>query len=152
MRLTRGPGARICASRFADFASALARIRSIGIELMSPDPDPGAWTAIRDAHLQARMHYERLRLTSSSLDVQEAARRALSYTYGIQRQAEGKPLRDDECAVVPHVLLQEALLAMYVTARRELGIPRPGEIYREPDEWLGPAAKAIIAGDEAATT
>jgi len=130
-----------------DFAAALARLRELGILLIAPraDSDPQGWNSIRESHLAARTHYERLRLTSSSRDVQEAGRRALRYAFGIILQAGGKPPRDDERERGPLSLLNDSLIELYAAVRRELGLPRPDEVYREPDEWLIPYKEPTIA-------
>ena len=49
--------------------------------------------ALQRAHDVARVGYERLRLSTSSLAVQEEARFALRYAYGLLRQFEGLPPR-----------------------------------------------------------
>jgi hypothetical protein len=124
----------------ADFASAIARIKELACEVMEQraDSDPDAWNSIRAAHLEARVHYERLRLVSSSMEVQESGRYALRYAYGLIQQAAGDALRKDELERGPLGLLHESLLELYAAVRRELGITQPDEIFREPDEWLGP--------------
>lgn len=124
----------------ADFASDLALIKELVCEVQErrKDSDPNAWDSIRKAHLNARVHYERLRLISSSLEVQKAARYALRYAYGSIQEAAGQPLRKDETARDPIGLLQDSLLELYAAARRELGVPEPDQLFREPDSWLAP--------------
>ena len=137
----------------ADFASAIARLREFGILLISPraDSDPGGWTSIREAHLEARTHYERLRLISSSLDVQRAGRQALRYAFGVLIQAQGKPPREDERERGPLALLNDSLLELYAAVRRELGLPRADEVYREPDDWLKPYIESDFQNKAEAT-
>jgi hypothetical protein len=133
----------------ADFASALALIKELVCQVIErrADSDPNAWESIRKAHLDARVHYERLRLISSSLEVQKAGRHALRYAYGSIQEAAGEPLREDEKARGPLGLLQDSLLELYAAVRRELGLPGPDQLYREPDDWLGPMYRAEKAAD-----
>jgi hypothetical protein len=126
-------------SACADFASSLARVRELGIQLFEPRFDsPQDWESIREAHLEARAHYERLRLTSSSRAVQEAGRRATRYAFGVMLQSAGKAPREDERERGALTLLNDSLIDLYAAVRRELGLPHPDDVYREPDEWLVP--------------
>lgn len=120
----------------ADFAAAIARVRELGFQMLRLDADVKDSTVIEQAHLEARSQYERLRLTASSIAVQEAGRRTLRYAFGVVLQATGKPLRADEQERGPAALVNDSLIELYAAVRRELGLPRPDEIYREPDEWL----------------
>ena len=92
---------------------------------------------MHDAHREARVHYERLRLTAASPDVQRVARHVLRYAYGMLRQIEGKPPRADEQESGPLRMLHTSLMTLYAEVRREIGIPRPDDVYEEPDAWLG---------------
>jgi hypothetical protein len=125
----------------ADLAAAVARIRELSIELIEHrlDSDPDGWASIREAHLEARVHYERLRLISSSFAVQKTGRHVLRYSYGMIRQAQGIPPREDEREVGPFVQVHVSLMELYGAVRRELGVPRADLVFREPDSWLGPA-------------
>jgi hypothetical protein len=97
-------------------------------------------SSMRSAHADARVHYERLRLTSASRDVQEVGRQVIRYAFGLLRQAEGLPPRDDEAQRGPLMLLHESLLALYASVRREIGVPHADDLYVEPEEWMGPAS------------
>jgi hypothetical protein len=79
-----------------------------------------------------------LRLTATSLEVQKAGRYVLRYTFGVIRQAEGRPLRDDELEHGPMMLLQDWLMILYAEVRKEIGVSQAKNVYREPDEWLAP--------------
>ena len=94
----------------ADFTSAVARMRELAIDLANEPNDSSISAAIRTAHLDAWAHFERLRLTSTSRDAQEAARRTLRYSYGIVRQASGGPPREDERERGALTLYHESLL------------------------------------------
>jgi hypothetical protein len=120
----------------ADFTAAVARMVNLAIELK--DPDSAQIDRMREAHLETRVGYERLRLISGSRDVQEAGRYVLRYTFGLLRRAEGKPPRHDELKHSPRMLLQDWLMKLYVAVRKEIGVPHPQDVYREPDEWLEP--------------
>ena len=120
----------------ADFTAAVARMVNLAIQLK--DPDSAHIDKMREAHVEARVNYERLRLISGSRDVQEAGRHVLRYKFGLLRRAEGKSPRYDELERSPRILLQDWLLRLYVEVRKEIGVPRPQDVYREPDEWLEP--------------
>ena len=125
----------------ADFTSAVARMRELAIDLAKGPEDPAIMASIRAAHVDAWTYFERLRLTSTSYDTQKACRRTLRYAYGIVRQAGGGPPREDERERGALVLYHESLLDLTVAVRHELGLPRADDVYREPDEWLGPLLK-----------
>jgi hypothetical protein len=110
---------------------------TVSIEQMR-NPDADLMNSVRDAHRKARVHYERLRLMSGSQGVQEAGRHVLRYAYGLLRQAEGRPPRDDERERGPAMMLHDSLMTLYAQVRQELGVPHADEVYREPEGWVGP--------------
>lgn len=120
----------------ADFTAAIARTVQIANE--TKDSKIIQINLMREAHLEARVCYERLRLIAASPDIQKAGRHVLRYTFGIMLQVEGKPLRDDELERSPRVLLQDWLMVLYAEVRREIGVSQAQDVYREPDDWLGP--------------
>jgi hypothetical protein len=121
----------------ADFIAAVTRMRTLAIQLMSEQPtDAKLMNSFHEAHGEARVHYERLRLTSASGAVQKAARYVLRYAYGLLRQIEGKPARDDEREHGPLITLQHSLITLVSEVRREIGVPHSQNVYREPDEWM----------------
>jgi hypothetical protein len=120
----------------ADFAAAVTRMWNLAIELKAKPTDTELETSFNEAHREARVHYERLRLTAASRDVQESARLVLRYAYGMLREIEGKPLRDDERERGPLIMLQHSLTTLVTNVRGEIGVPRAEDVYREPDEWL----------------
>ena len=121
----------------ADFTAAITRMRTLAMELRNNHPSSEQMKLMHEAHREARVHYERLRLTATSPSVQRAGRLVLRYAYGLLRQMEGKSLRDDEKASSPLRLLHDSLMTLYAEARRELRVPGADDIYREPDEWVG---------------
>jgi hypothetical protein len=123
----------------ADFATAVAQIKELACQVIEKraDSDPSAWASINKAHLEARAHFESLRLISS-LQVQESSRLTLRYAYGLMQEAEGKPPRDDEEEQGPLKLFYLSLTQLYIAVRSELGIPNPEDVFRDPDDWLGP--------------
>ena len=125
----------------ADFTAAVARMVNLAIELK--DPDAARIDMMREAHIETRVSYERLRLISGSRDVQEAGRHVLRYTFGLLRRAEGRPPRPDELDRSPRMLLQDWLMRLYVEVRKEIRVPHPEDVYREPDEWLEPSSSKI---------
>lgn len=122
----------------ADFSAAVARIRALVGELSAKPVSSEQMQLLREAHREARVHYERLRLISASQGVQKAGRYAVRYAYGLIRQVDGKSLRDDEKERGPWIALHDALISLYAEVRRETGVPQPDNVYREPDEWIDP--------------
>jgi hypothetical protein len=120
----------------ADFTTAVAR--TLNLALNYEPPDDTQINKMREAHQEARICYERLRLTAASLEVQEAGRHVLRYTFGVIRQAEGRSPRNDELERGPVMLYQDWLMTLYVKVRQEIGVPQAQGVYREPDEWIAP--------------
>ncbi|MEV2242430.1 hypothetical protein [Micromonospora sp. NPDC049891] len=112
-----------------DFTAALVRLRQ-AFWGRGYDAE-GRRTTMREAHDEARVQFERLRLSTTSLQVQEEARYALRYGYGLLRQLEGLPPREDE--VDPSALdqLEDHLVRLFVEVRQELGVPRPHHVLSE---------------------
>jgi hypothetical protein len=77
-----------------------------------------------------------LRLRWTRQAVEEAGRHVLKYSFGLLRRADGKPPREDELERGLRAVLQDWLIRLYVGVRKEMGIPNPEDVYREPDEWL----------------
>lgn len=123
-----------------DFTVALVRMRQAYWGRGYDDDTRRA--AMRDAHDEARAQYERLRLVTSSLRVQEEARYALRYAYGLLRQLDGHPPREDE--VEPSALdqIEDRLVRLFTEVRRELGVPRSHHVLSERAffEQISPAA------------
>jgi hypothetical protein len=122
----------------ADFTSALTKMRELAINAIYSSV-PVSSEVMDEATLEARIQYERLRLVSTSAEVQKAGRHALRYTYGVVRQAAGKLPRDDEQTTSPLLLANEWQLRLYAAVREELHLPGAKDVYREPQEWLAPA-------------
>jgi hypothetical protein len=127
----------------ADFTTAIALTRNLAIEVMKGPGGNELTISLNEAHREARAHYERLRLTAASLEVQTSGRRVLRYAYGLLRQAEGKPPREDERDRGPLLMLHDSLIALYAGVRREIGTPHPEDIYREPEDWVGPSVTRV---------
>ena len=121
----------------ADFTASVARMRTIAMESIHNRPDADLMSLMHEAHREARIHYERLRLTAVSQDVQEAGRYVLRYAYGLLRQMESKLPRDDERESGPIRMPHSSLITLYAAVRRETGLPHADDVYSEPDEWLG---------------
>ena len=118
----------------ADFTDALIRVRELTVALRRNPSDPALRESVQTAHSEAWVHYERLRLISTSRDVQEAGRRALRYAWGFVREVRGEPRREDETDS-PFSLAHEWLQKFYVAARHELGVPNADNVFIEPLEW-----------------
>jgi hypothetical protein len=123
----------------ADFATAVAQIKELACEVIEKraDSDPQAWSSINKAHMEARGHFESLRLISS-FQVQESGRLTLRYAYGLMLEADGQPPREDEEEQGPLKLFYINLRKLYIAVRRELGISHPEDVYLDPDSWMGP--------------
>ena len=120
----------------ADFVASVTRMLSVAIDVEKDAEDAELTSQLYEAHREARVHYERLRLVAVSRDTQESGRYVLRYAYGRLRQVKGKPPREDEREQGPVMLAHDSLMRLYAAVRREMGIPNAGEVYREPDEWL----------------
>ena len=123
----------------ADFADAVIRMKELTFQSMDTPRDESTWKAAHQTHAEARAQYERLRFVTNSRGVQKAGRHVLRYSWGIMLKAAGHPPRDDERDSDPVILSYNWLLDFYAAVRRDLGLPRPDDVYREPEEWLGPA-------------
>lgn len=119
----------------ADFTAAVTRITNLALN--SRDPDVARINLMYETHREARICYERLRLMAESREVQEAGRHVLRHAFGLLREAESLPPRQDELERGPRLLLNDWLMKFYVAVRREIGIPHPENIYQEPETWLG---------------
>ena len=121
----------------ADFTAAVIRVRTLAtIELVAKPADDELMNSLYKAHEEARMYFERLRLTAASSSVQKAARYVVRYTYGLLRQLEGKSLRDDERERGPLMMLQQSLTTLVAEVRREIGVRNADDVFQEPDEWI----------------
>ena len=132
----------------ADFTASISRMLSLAIDLEKNAGDAELTSFLHEAHREARVHYERLRIVATSQEIQKSGRHVLRYAYGRLRQAEGQPLRDDERERGPLMMLQDSLMRLYTEVRREMGVPHADQVYREPDEWVGPS-DAHSSGGEA---
>jgi hypothetical protein len=121
----------------ADFSDTIIRVRELAVKLRRNPSDPALQESAQTAHSEAWVHYERLRLISTSRDVQEAGRRVLRYSWGYVREVKGEARRDDETDA-PFSLIHEWLQKFYVAARHELGVPNADNVYAEPLEWRMP--------------
>jgi hypothetical protein len=120
----------------ADFTAAVTLMWNLYIELLENSSDTELVDSFHKAHREARVHYERLRLTAASRDVQKTGRYVLRYAYGLLRQIEGESPRGDERERGPLMMLQDSLVTLHVEVRREIGVPHAEEVYREPEEWM----------------
>ena len=84
-------------------------------------------------HEEARTGYERIRLLSDSIKVQEAGRFALRHAYAMWQVAQGKEdPRQDEYSLAPRPRFEAQLQVFYAEVRRELGLNRPDDVMPEP--------------------
>lgn len=83
-------------------------------------------------HEEARTGYERIRLLSDSMHVQEAGRFALRHAFAVWQEAkgEGDP-REGQFALPPRRRFEQQLDKFYVEVRLELGRNRPEDVMRE---------------------
>jgi hypothetical protein len=122
----------------ADYVAAIANMRNYAIDVTKNPRNAKAVTAMREAHNEARTQYERLRLTADSVAVQKSGRHVLRYAYGLMRLTESRAPRADEREQGPLLMLQDALMELYAEVRREIGLPHANDVYREPEDWVGP--------------
>jgi hypothetical protein len=134
----------------ANFTASVSRMLSLTIDLEKNAGDTEVKNTLYEAHREARVHYERLRLVAVSLDIQESGRRVLRYAYGRLRQAEGKLPREDERERGPLMMLHDSLMHLYAEVRREIGVPHADDVYREPDDWIVPSGHRLP--DESASS
>ena len=120
----------------ADFSAAVTSMWNLAVQAKSKPADRALLASIHESHREARIQYERLRLTAASAATQEAARYVLRYAYGLVREIEGKPPRDDERERGPMMMLQHSLTSLVEKVRSETDAPNPRHVYREPDEWI----------------
>jgi hypothetical protein len=118
----------------ADFTAAVARLITLTLEFSNPEVTQV--DLMYETHREANVCYERIRLISTSRAVQEAGRHVIRYAYGLLLEVQNLPRRNDELERGPRLLLNDWLIAFYTEVRREIGIPQPENIYREPEKWL----------------
>ncbi len=120
----------------ADFTAAIARMKYLATEMHLRGLDGDLLDRMRSAHEEARVGFERLRLITTSMEAQEAARYSLRHALGLCLLVEGKQPRPDELERGPLVELDERLRDLYVAVRRELGVAHAESVFREPDPLL----------------
>jgi hypothetical protein len=120
----------------ADFSAAVTSVWNLAVQVKLRPADRALLASLHESHREARIQYERLRLTAASAATQEAARYVLRYAYGLLREIEGKPPRDDERERGPMMMLQHSLTTLTERARSEIDAPNPRDVYQEPDEWM----------------
>jgi hypothetical protein len=119
-----------------EFLGAIAQMRMIIYNLHQDPSNEKIIDRMFDAHMQARASFERLRLTSSSVKVQEAGRYILRYAFGLLRLVQGKDRRSDELDKHPAELISEWHEALLVEIRRELGVTHPDRIFADRRDWI----------------
>ena len=119
----------------AGIGSAISAMKQATYDRWEIDDD-GVEMRFRAAHSSARAHYEQLRLTSSSIEAQEAARFAIRYALGFWLQAGGEELRPDEADKGPLIELEARMQKLYTEVRTELGLADPSLVYSEPETML----------------
>ena len=83
-------------------------------------------------HEEARTGFERIRLLSGSLSVQDSGRMALRHAYALWQVAQGLPdPRSQEYTSLPRTRFEEELHRFYVEVRRELGLESPEDVLAE---------------------
>ena len=104
----------------ADFTAAIARMRFLATQIHLNGADAELTTRIGEAHEEATVGCERLRLVTTSMEAQEAARYALRYGLGLWLQVQGRPPRPDETERSPLLQLNDRLHDLYVGCGRAL--------------------------------
>jgi hypothetical protein len=116
-----------------DLISSLNQMRQIYFDEQHGTGTPEWHEQMRQTHLNARLHYERLQLTTTSIEVQINARFAIRYAVGLWRELRGRPLRPDEVEVHPLRQLDDRLVSLRTAMRRELSVPNPDRVLSEQD-------------------
>ncbi|MEO1174307.1 MAG: hypothetical protein AAFX94_19980, partial [Myxococcota bacterium] len=120
-------------SACAMFGSAIAAMKQAAFDHLK-GPKEGAEDRFLAAHTSARSSYELIRLSSNSVEAQEAARFAIRYALGFWRTASGHQPREDEAKRGPLVELEDKMTELYRAVRAELGM-RKG-VFSEPVDLL----------------
>ena len=116
----------------ADFTAAIARMRFLAAQIHLYGPDADLDARMRQAHEEATVGCERLKLLMTSLAAQEAARYAVRYALGLWLQVQGREPRPDERERGPLLELNDRLRDLYIAVRRELGVAHPEDVFTEP--------------------
>lgn len=116
----------------ADFTAAIARMRFLATQIHLDGADADLTSRMRESHETATVCCERLRLVTTSMAAQEAARYALRYALGLWLQVQGRDPRADERERGPLLELNDRLRDLYIAVRRELGVAHPAEVFAEP--------------------
>ena len=116
----------------ADFSSVLVRMTHLAWRLTKAPTDSAIDERLAAMHEEARTGYERIRLLSDSVHVQEAGRFALRHAYAVWQEAkgEGDP-RQGQFGLPPRRRFEEQLEKFYVEVRRELGRTKPEDVMPE---------------------
>lgn len=114
----------------ADLAASLTTYTWTAANVGS-SPTQGQRAEIDQLHQQARIAYERVRLLSDSVEVQEHGRMALRHAYAIKEVAAGRadPRPD---GVRPRDRFDAAFTAFLESVRCELGMANPGNLFYLP--------------------
>jgi hypothetical protein len=117
----------------SEFMARVALARRISLERShrrlnhaSTTPDAGPNVAL--AFAEARAEYERFSLIAESIESLEAARYVLHYALWMSYAAEGRRTGIHEASVE----LLSWSLKFRVAVRKELGLRKPGNVYRDP--------------------
>ena len=118
-------------STCASLASEVSRLRDISHELRDTPDDAQLRRDAREAHSRARAWQEKLRLTSTSVQTQEAGRQLIHHVYYQWRATQGGKADFWQARKG----LDEWLTKFYVAARAELGLDG-STVYEDPSERL----------------
>jgi hypothetical protein len=91
-------------SSCVDFTAAVMAVRQIAWNLCTFGSSERGQTELTEADSVMRTAFQRLRLVSTRVETQEAARYAVRYAHGLARLTRGRPLREDETETHPVVL------------------------------------------------
>jgi hypothetical protein len=121
-------------SACVDFANAISRMRQISYDRDAIGPDPDLTGRMRQAYGEGRAAYERLRLVTDSASAQKEARHALQAALWFWRDVQGEspPAVPGQRTSIQQ--LEDRLSALYIEVRKELGVPKPSEVFTEPEE------------------
>jgi hypothetical protein len=114
-----------------DLTTQISELRDLSHELKKRPNDSDLQRAAQQAHTKARAAQERLRLTSRSLDTQEAGRWLIHGAYYQWRSTQGGPGDFWQSRKV----VDERLIQLYTAAREELGLGG-SPVYEDPVDGL----------------
>lgn len=127
----------------SDFTSHIGRTRRHLFSLKDKPQDKEIWALVGTSFTEARADYERLLITSESIETQEAARHVIHFTYWLMQVTHMNLTGYDECITE----LTEWLGKLYKEVRSELGLKHPANVYQNRLDTPPDSVNAMSAPD-----